>query len=335
GVSAMRQVNDRSGSVYLVPDYVAVGLGGFVYESITYTDFTASAGIRYDMRQLDVRLQQRGSPVVTPQSKTFASVTASVGGMWTPSELWKVNINAATAWRPPQVNELYSNDVHHGTAVYEIGDSTLQAERSTGLDATITYAAPGIEIEGSVYTNVFDGYILSLPDPDNPTITVRGTFPTYRFTQLPAIISGADLSATVSVSQRMNVYATGSLVRGTDTQHDQPLFLMPSDRLRLGTHIHADDVWFLHDAFVDVSAFGVREQTRYVPGQDYAPPPPGYILADISFGGMIDISEDNHVRLAISCTNIFNTAYRDYLCRYRYFADDPGRNIIIRFTTSF
>ncbi|MBK7185853.1 MAG: TonB-dependent receptor [Ignavibacteria bacterium] len=335
GVSAQRQVNDRSGTVYLVPDYVAWGLGGFVYESMSWSTFTLSAGARYDVRWLDVSLQQRGSNVRTEQHKTFASVTASVGGLWIPSEEWSVNMNVATAWRPPQVNELYSNDVHHGTAIYEIGDSTLTAERSVGIDATVRYAVPGLEIEGTVYTNVFNGYILSLPDPNNPTITVRGTFPTYRFTQLPAIISGLDLSATVSLTQRLNVYASGSMVRGTDTENDQPLFLMPSDRLRLGTHIHADDVLFLHDAFIDISALGVRQQTRYTPGEDYAPPPPGYLLADVSVGGMIDISEAVQSRLTISCTNIFNTAYRDYLSRYRYFADDPGRNLIIRFTTTF
>ncbi|MBK7577224.1 MAG: TonB-dependent receptor [Ignavibacteria bacterium] len=92
---------------------------------------------------------------------------------------------------------------------------------------------------------------------------------------------------------------------------------------------------FLHDAFIDISALGVRQQTRYTPGEDYAPPPPGYLLADVSVGGMIDISEAVQSRLTISCTNIFNTAYRDYLSRYRYFADDPGRNLIIRFTTTF
>jgi len=335
GISAQRQANDRTGTVYLVPDYVSWGLGGFAFESATFEKLTVSAGLRYDVRWLDVSLQKRGSNIRTEQIKTFASVTASVGGLWIPSEEWSVNMNVATAWRPPQVNELYSNDVHHGTAVYEIGDSTLSAERSAGLDATVRYAVAGLEIEATVYTNIFNGYILSLPDPENPTITVRGTFPTYRFTQLPAIISGADLSVTMSITQPLNIYASGSMVRGTDMQNNQPLFLMPSDRIRMGTHIHADDVAFLHDAYVDVSVIGVRQQTRFTPGEDYALPPPGYLLADISIGGMIDISDAVQSRLTISCTNIFNTAYRDYLSRYRYFADDPGRNFIIRFTTTF
>lgn len=335
GISAVRQVNDRSGSVYLVPDYTALGIGGFVYESVTFTELTFTAGVRYDVRQLDVQLQRRGSLTVTDESKTFASVTASIGGLWVPSDSWQINLNLASAWRPPQVNELYSNDVHHGSALYEIGKSSLGAERSTGIDATLRYAVPGLEIEGSVYTNVFDGYILSLPDPNNPTITVRGTFPTYRFTQLPAIISGADLSVTMSATKRVNMYLVGSMVRGFDTENHQPLFLMPSDRVRLGAHIHVDDVAFLHDAFADVSVLGVRRQTLFVLGQDYTNPPPGYLIADVSIGGMIDIQENMLARLTVTCTNVFNSAYRDYLSRYRYFANDPGRNFTIRFTTTF
>ena len=110
---------------------------------------------------------------------------------------------------------------------------------------------------------------------------------------------------------------------------------MPSDRARLGMHIHTEDVWHVHDAFVDVSVLGVRRQDQYVVGQDYAAPPADYALLDASLGGMIDLAPSVQMRITISCTNILNTQYRDYLNRYRYFADDPGRNIILRFTTIF
>jgi iron complex outermembrane receptor protein len=335
GISAQRQVNDRSGTVYLVPDYVAWGLGGFAYESLMLDDLTLSAGVRYDVRWLDVSLQRRNTTVREEQQRTFASVTASAGALYAISDEQSIGLNIARAWRPPQVNELYANDVHHGSALYEIGDSTLHEERSIGIDATYTLSMRSVEVEATVYANMFDGYILALPDPTRPTITVRGTFPTYRFTQVPALIAGGDVSLRVNVIDEFQAYATASVVRGTDTRAQQPLFLMPSDRARLGMHIHTDDVWELHDAFVDVSVLGVRRQDRYVVGQDYAPPPAGYALLDASLGGMIDLAPSMQMRVTLSCNNILNTQYRDYLNRYRYFADDPGRNIILRITTMF
>jgi iron complex outermembrane receptor protein len=152
---------------------------------------------------------------------------------------------------------------------------------------------------------------------------------------VPALIAGGDVSLRVNVIDEFQAYATASVVRGTDTRAQQPLFLMPSDRARIGMHIHTDDVLALHDAFVDVSVLGVRRQDRYVVGQDYAPPPAGYALLDASLGGMIDLAPSMQMRITLSCNNILNTQYRDYLNRYRYFADDPGRNFILRITTMF
>jgi len=294
-----------------------------------------SAGVRYDVRWLDVSLQRRNTTAREEQQRTFASVTASAGALYAITDEQSIGLNIARAWRPPQVNELYANDVHHGSALYEIGDSTLHEERSVGFDATYALSTPTVELEVTAYANLFDGYILALPDPSRPTITVRGTFPTFRFTQVPALIAGGDISLRVHVTGGVQAYASSSIVRGTDTRADQPLFLMPSDRARIGVHIHGDDVLHLHDAFVDVSVLGVRRQDRFVAGQDYAPPPPGYAIVDVSFGGMIDLSPSVQMRITLACNNLYDTQYRDYLNRYRYFADDPGRNFILRITTMF
>jgi len=33
--------------------------------------------------------------------------------------------------------------------------------------------------------------------------------------------------------------------------------------------------------------------------------------------------------------NLFNKRYRDYLSRFRYFTDDPGRNVTISLSVPF
>jgi outer membrane receptor protein involved in Fe transport len=35
----------------------------------------------------------------------------------------------------------------------------------------------------------------------------------------------------------------------------------------------------------------------------------------------------------VSIRNAFNKRYRSFLSRYKTFADDPGRNVIFRFST--
>lgn len=335
GVTSMWQTNDRSGAVILIPDYRLWGLGAFIYESMTINDITLSGGLRYDVRDLKALIISRSSNQSAFQMRQWSNITGSIGALWNVSEDVTASVNIATAWRPPQVNELYSNDVHHGSAYYEVGDSTLTNERVLGGDASLTYDQGILRLEASGFYHAIDGYIMALPDVANPTVTVRGTFPTYRFTQLPARMYGGDINVRVDIHERLDFYGSGAIVRGYDNRHGEPLLFVPADRARVGAHLHTDDIWQIHDAYVDVSIMGVRRQTNIIPGRDYAEPPAGYLRTDVSVGGVLELSETMLARLTLSCTNLFNVAYRDYLSQYRYFTDDPGRNIILRFTTSF
>ncbi|MBU3680042.1 MAG: TonB-dependent receptor, partial [Candidatus Kapabacteria bacterium] len=335
GISSMWQLNERSGSVILIPDYRLWGIGAFLYESIMLHDVTISAGLRYDVRDLKARIINRATSEAPLQYRRWQNFSASIGALWNPVENLTLTWNVASSWRPPQVNELYSNDVHHGSAYYEIGDSTLASERTLGSDAGLRYEVGGTTIETSAFINRMNDYIMAVPDPANPTVTVRGTFPTYRFTQMMARLYGGDISLTVPLHERVNVYGQASFVRGDDLDRNEPLLFIPADRGRVGLHLHADDVGPIHDAFIDVSMQGVRRQNRVVPGRDYAEPPAGYARMDMSLGGVITMPYNLPARLTLSCTNLFDAAYREYLSQYRYFADDPGRNIILRFTTTF
>ena len=40
-------------------------------------------------------------------------------------------------------------------------------------------------------------------------------------------------------------------------------------------------------------------------------------------------------RVTLSVENVLNTAYRDYLSRFRYFSDHPGRNVVVRLRVPF
>jgi len=335
GFTSMWQYNEQSGKVNLIPDYRLWGLGAYLFESMTYNDLTLSGGVRYDVRDLKSAVVIRPNNNVELQTRRWENLTGSLGAMWQISDKITANMNLATAWRPPQVNELYSNDVHHGSAYYEVGDSTLLNERTLGGDASISYNETGIEVEVSGFFHAIDNYIMAVPDAASPTVTVRGTFPTYRFTQMNAQLAGGDINATIVVADKLNVYGSAALVRGTNADRNEPLLFVPADRGRLGLHLHADDLWEMHDAFLDVSCMGVRRQDRVTAGRDYAEPPAGYIRTDLSVGGILTFSDNVLARVTLSCTNLFNVAYRDYLSQYRYFADDPGRNIILRCTTSF
>jgi len=56
----------------------------------------------------------------------------------------------------------------------------------------------------------------------------------------------------------------------------------------------------------------------------------------LNFAAGIDIPlKGNRISLGISANNLLNTRYRDYMNRFRYFADEMGRNISVRATIPF
>lgn len=334
GISAIRQVNSRGGTVSLIPDYVLLGVGGYIHEMLALDSILFSAALRYDVRWLDA---WPGSVRATDSerfSAVYSSLSGGLGMRTSIGGIATVTANLGVAWRPPHVNELFANGVHHGAARYEVGNSSLTPERNYGADVAITIVTSAFELTTSAYAALYSGFIQALPDPSHPTVTIRGTFPTFRFSQTDALIAGANLQATVPVTNELSVVTRASVVYGQDQRLEQPLFMMPANRFRAGLHLHDHDVLGFDDVFADVGLQGVATQHRFVQGQDITPPPPGYMVIDAMVGGNITLFATT-CKWSVAATNLFNTAYRDYLSRYRYFSDDAGRDILFRFTIPF
>ena len=122
----------------------------------------------------------------------------------------------------------------------------------------------------------------------------------------------------------MSAGAVVSIVRGDDLELDEPLFSMPADRLRLQL-----DHDFKGETRVGASATLVSRQNRVREGLDFAEPPDGYTLFGLEASSRIARGEST-VRLSLTVENLLNTTYRDYLSRYRYFIEDPGRTVALR-----
>ncbi|MEL6632677.1 MAG: hypothetical protein AAFQ83_14555, partial [Bacteroidota bacterium] len=64
--------------------------------------------------------------------------------------------------------------------------------------------------------------------------------------------------------------------------------------------------------------------------RDWLPPPPAYSLWGLQAGSSLGPLE-----LSLTIDNLLNIRYRDYLNRFRYYADELGRNITLRANFSF
>lgn len=331
GVSGMNQGNVNAESGYLIPNFRALTGGAFAHGTWMRGDWTVEAGTRVDYRWM--KAFPRVDNAFERRTHAYTGVSGVAGAIWRFAPAWSLAANAAAAWRPPSVNELYSYGVHHGTAQFEIGDASLTSERMVGLDATLRHVSSRARMELSLYHNWASDFIHRFPTRDT-VVTIRGVFPAFAHQQSNVLLRGVEAQVEMDLSPALALGATASLVRGTDADANRPLIGMPADRGQLHARMRTPTVQGLHRSEVRSEVTFVRRQSRVPAGADYAPPPAGYALVGLQYDTEWHVGEQP-VHVGVSIQNLFNTRYRDYLSRFRYFIDEPGRTLVVRVRVPF
>lgn len=333
GVSSQFQQNKRLGKVVLIPDYFMTALGAYAIGNVMFDDVIISGGARFDTRSINIDKYSSPTRLINDSVLNFSGFSLSGGFMWQMHEHLRLSMNVGQTWRPPQVNELYSYDIHHGTAQFEIGKRDLSPEQSRTIDLALLYDTHDCSFDLSLFHNQFDGFIILQPDRARPTLTVRGSFPTFRYDQVQAAMYGAEFQGDYTFDDWLTCSLQGSMIRGDNQSTGNPLFMIPADRMSGSLHAHRES--FLDafgDAFIEFRMTHVRRQDRFDPNLDYTSPPPAYTLFDINLGGTILHGPLKGIATNLSFQNIGDIAFRDYLSRYRYFALDTGFNCVFRMT---
>lgn len=332
GVSGMVQSNENGASGYLIPNFTAVTGGAFAHETWLVTDrFSLEGGLRLDARWMQAWPHDASTRSFSRQTHQYVSVTAAGGALWEAVPGWSAALNAGSAWRPPGVNELYADGVHHGSARFEVGDASLVPERSLDLSLTMRRESDLVSGEANVYANTIRNYIYFLQDPE-PTVTIRGTFPTYAATQHDARLIGLDAAAEVRPLASLDVGATLSFLRADNLDLGGPLYGMPPGRFGGRVRVHTNRLGGVAEPYFETEVTHVLRQRRLQEGAyEPAPPPSAYTLTNLRVGAEVPTGMSSQpATLSVSVQNLFNVRYRDYLSRFRYFIDEPGRGLVVR-----
>ncbi len=319
----------------LIPNFDSQTVGAFVIQRLVRQTHEWEMGIRYDYRSFDAAgFDRHQNPY--GGTRDFHNVSGSAGGVWRAHDQWQLRSNVGLAWRAPTANELYSNGLHHGAAVYEIGDDQLGSEQGYKWVVSPSYADGSLTVDLDIYAQFIQDYIYAMPSPGEFLQTIRGTFPVFRYQQNDALFFGGDLSLQYDLFADLSYQLNASVVRARDVDNAVYLPYIPSDRLdnrlRKAFSFHAST---FQDAYLTVTHRWVRRQDRYEPGTDYAVPPPAYHLFALHGGSQFTINGHHRVDLGISVNNLFNTAYKEYMNRFRYYAHNLGREIGIRLSYTF
>ncbi len=144
----------------------------------------------------------------------FTGFSGSVGARF---EVWEGGAFIASfssSYRPPALEELYNFGPHIGTVTFEIGDPTLERERSNGFEFSFRQNSKRVRFNGSFFYNDINNFIFQSPlDEDGDgNIDVDDGLPATLFSQTDARYFGADALLEVDANDYFGFFFGGDIV---------------------------------------------------------------------------------------------------------------------------
>jgi iron complex outermembrane recepter protein len=325
----------ETGILPLIPDYIAWRPGAYlIYEKIK-SRYMIEAGMRTDWNYLQVAAISRDLPRrIQHFDHSFLNINFSAGLKWMPSEPVQLSFNTGWAMRAPEVNELYSNGLHQGVSGIEEGIHTLQTEKSWKSILSLDYRPlPGLFFQSQLYLHFIEDYIFL--QPQNETrLTIRGAFPVFKYSQTRARLMGIDFLHSHEWNEHWRHQIRYASIWGRDILQQQGLIFIPPPSFFFQLdHLVVETPRFKNNS-ISLSGRSVFRQTQVADDQDFLPSPPAYFLLGAELNTRIQWGAVP-ITWTLSAENLLNARYRDYLNRLRYFADEPGRNLVMRMTIRF
>ncbi len=360
GFQGMYQDNNNlpgTNTIPFIPNYNNSRAGLFLSESKKIGTTTLELGVRYDYQTASFRGRTSSNDVFINEQQ-FQSVSGLAGFIRQLSTNSLLRMNIATAWRPPNIAELYSFGKHqftneYGFYRYQIVDGQLSTnevltENEVSVENELGYkwiAAYELQknkwrLEISPFINLIKNYIYNVPR--GISNTVRGTFPYFIYVQTDALLIGLDATAVLQHDKHWQSKWATSLIWAEDITNSDVLFGIPGNKISYKLS-YLGKIKQKYEWNNSIEAAYTFEQTRaprviaaqqFVDNPDLDPfesdsrnfdfvgAPSGYTLLNLSSNITI-----NQWVFGLRIHNLLNTSYREYTNLMRYFANEPGINI--------
>ena len=368
GIQYFNQNNDNNpgtGATPFIPNYNTNRGSIFLVESRIFNKNMLEAGLRVDYELNNVRGRQPNQEIFRDEY-SFVNITSSLGYSRSLSQKSVFRANIGTAWRTPNMAELYSFGQHgfknsygllryyqdgDGTfktdQVIEVKESQIRPENGYKFVGEFEFSTKKIKQVFTVYTHFIKEYIFSRPLA--VIGTVRGPMPVFIFDQSDALFIGGDYSFGMNFTKNLDGIFRASYLWSKNITDSDVLINQPPISLSCGLNWNHENFWIFKDIQFSINpsyTFQQFQAPRTVSPEDlidgievitpsseifdFKNAPDGYFL--LNLGLTSNIKQFN---LGVQVNNLLNTSYRDYLNEMRYFADEMGINLLFTMRYSF
>lgn len=325
------QTNNNFGQRRLVPDADVKSISGTGMLYYKKGNLGVEGGLRYDLFKL--KTIEFGVPdsigYLPGLDLTFRSVNGSAGATYRINKSIVVKGNVSTGFRAPNLAELTSNGLHEGVFQFEIGNKDFKSEQSLEGDLGLVIESKILSLDASVFNNKINNYIYLGQSSD----TLRG-YPVFRYNQSDANLQGFEADLSVKPNKWLSFRETYSTVIAKRNDGSN-LPLIPADKVTSSVHFELSNWKFFYSPYLEISANSALRKTRLGENETTLP---GYILINLDFGCDLKF-EKQLINLSISCNNLLNKTYIDFMSRikvlsatyngYDFHANNMGRNIVL------
>jgi iron complex outermembrane receptor protein len=317
-------------------DFVAIGEEAFIPKTSTDTwavfaveelaltnAFRMQVGGRYEKQDVSADFTDfpRKSPL---DDRSFNGLSGSFGFVWTVTPNTALALSVSRSIKLPNAEELFANGPHIATNAFEIGDPTLDKEKSWGGDLSLRQTAGRVTGSITVFANRFDGFIF-----EQLTDEVEDDLQVIRFTQRDAEFVGGELHTDIELlhahPHHLSLELTADYVRAKLRDTGEPLPRIPPFRFGGAIRYQGEAFWGL---------VGVRHAWKQDRISEFETETDGFTLLEAAvgyrffFGGVVN-------DLILRGTNLTDEEARNHVSFLKDVAPLPGRDVSLSYRVSF
>lgn len=358
--------NPDTGVRRLIPDYDKYDFGTYITALYKLSsDVSIDAGMRYDFNRIDAKkfyqksrweernydedfsdiiIEDLGTQLLVNPVFDYHNLSISAGIKYELSKNNELLFNYGMSSRAPNPSELFSDGLHHSAARIELGDLRLKQEISNRLGGSYSFTSIDFNFNLELFYNKINDFIYL--EPLGIEATIRGAFPVWNYRQNNSDFYGLDLYANYTLNENIQLSNSTSYIKGNDLDNQRPLIDIPAfntlNEIKFSKAVWSDFSLSLKSEWVfEQSNFPDNNFEAFMPttGENVlvniSAPPSAYHLMHLYSEAVFNITERTELRTSLSISNIFNTNYRAYLNRLRYFADDLGTNVLLQIQLNY
>jgi iron complex outermembrane receptor protein len=264
---------------------------------------------------------------IVKSTRKYMNFTSNAGFKFHIAKKLDTYLDISYNQRPPEINELFASGLHQGLGSIEEGNSTLRPEKSW----RISNDWQGHILENHhIYTTLFysraSDFIYLQPSGEL-RLTIRGAFPVFEYRAAPVEMMGLNFRTTSNLGSSFQVSSALNLLKTKNLETRDGLAYMPPYHGMIQFSYLIGKSRLFHECKFGMDVNYFAKQSNVNPDEDFLPPPGDYLLANATLVIKWKTSKRKLLNTYIQVDNLWNTLYRDYMSRLRYFAHETGRNI--------